>query len=894
MALKVKNTTVIDDDRHIVNIVDYNGYVPANAATRINTTNGIQGGNTIGANVSLSANLAYFDTLYTTFSNSDTSSAQTIGQSFNLSGRNGAASISYAGAEFPSDAPAPATNRRIGGWLLGASGWNSPAGILLNDGKLQHRSLGNPGNVQSWTDVWDSRNLPDPVRTSVTIMGGNGLTGGGDLTANRTLSVGQGNGITVAATTVSVRAGNGLNANTTGVHIMPGVGLGTNASNVFVIPGSGVSANATGIHVTLDANSMEFTGGNVSVKVGAGLNKGATGIFVGAGAGITANNTHISVDNTVARTSSSISGGVGLTGSGATGSNVVLAVQPGNGITANTSGTHVSPKTGGGIEVDAGGVGVDSTVARSSTTISGGAGLQGTGTLGSNTSLSVRPGLGIVANTTGTHVRLDSMSGLLLNATGLAINPGLGMTLGTGNRISVNPGNGIDITAEERITVKIETLSGLEFATGGSLQVKAGVGLGLFSAGLGVQGSSSIVANNTGTHVKVGNGIIADAVGVSVGQGNGIIVSSGNVAARPGNGITVNTTGINVGAGNGIEVSTNAVAVKAGNGIVVNSSGVHVGTGNGLLRETDAISVRAGNGITVNSTGVHVDTAEFQPRDSILTLGSGTLVTKPTTAGGSIQHYFRDTGAGTWNRGVLWYNATSDSFVMQKYELNTSASQTTFTLTSTGLVANRVISAPGFNATSASEGFWGVGSDSAANPSFTWTGSSNVGMWRTSDGIGFSVGGVNRAQVTANGFVGSGGSITGINAANITVGQMDASILRTALNAVSSSAPMYAIRAWGRVAANGTLGQNGNISSVTRVSTGKYNVKFSTNMPNANYVVVGCIETADDANRSAEVFTVLNASRSSSGFTVMTRYSTSGSQGVSDNAFMFQVLWGNP
>lgn len=785
MALKVKNTTVIDDDRHIVNIVDYNGYVPANAATRINTTNGIQGGNTIGANVSLSANLAYFDTLYTTFSNDGTSSAQTLGQSFNLSGRNGAASISYAGAEFPSDAPAPATNRRIGGWLLGASGWNSPAGILLNDGKLQHRSLGNPGNVQSWTDVWDSRNLPDPVRTSVTIMGGNGLTGGGDLTANRTLSVGQGNGITVAATTVSVRAGNGLNANTTGVHIMPGAGLGTNASNVFVIPGSGVSANATGIHVTLDTNSMEFTGGNVSVKVGAGLNKGATGIFVGAGAGITANNTHISVDNTVARTSSSISGGVGLTGSGATGSNVVLAVQPGNGITANTSGTHVSPKTGGGIEVDAGGVGVDSTVARSSTTISGGAGLQGTGTLGSNTSLSVRPGLGIVANTTGTHVRLDSMSGLLLNATGLAINPGLGMTLGTGNKISVNPGNGIDISAEERVTVKIETLSGLEFATGGSLQVKAGVGLGLFSAGLGVQGSASIVANNTGTHVKVGNGIIADAAGVSVGQGNGIIVSSGNVAARPGNGITVNATGINVGAGNGIEVSTNAVAVKAGNGIVVNSSGVHVGTGDGLLRETNAISVRAGTGITVNSTGVHVDSAEFQPRDSTFGLTTGILVTKPVSSTANIIHYFRENSAQNINRAVLFFNQNTDTFILQKYNTDGSSAQTSLTLSASAVTSNRVISAPGFNATAAKEGFWGVAEDSAANPSFTWTGSSNTGMWRTTGGIGFSVGGVNRAQVTANGFVGSGGSITGLNAANITTGTIPEGRLGNVRNVIA-------------------------------------------------------------------------------------------------------------
>lgn len=53
---------------------------------------------------------------------------------------------------------------------------------------------------------------------SIQIIAGNGLTGGGDLSENRTLNVGAGNGIAVAADSISVKPGGGITVNEDGVH----------------------------------------------------------------------------------------------------------------------------------------------------------------------------------------------------------------------------------------------------------------------------------------------------------------------------------------------------------------------------------------------------------------------------------------------------------------------------------------------------------------------------------------------------------------------------------------------------------------------------------------------------------------------------------------------------
>lgn len=87
---------------------------------------------------------------------------------------------------------------------------------------------------------------------------------------------------------------------------------------------------------------------------------------------------------------------------------------------------------------------------------------------------------------------------------------------------------------------------------------------------------------------------------------------------------------------------------------------------------------------------------------------------------------------------------------------------------------------------SATRGFRGNGSDTANAPSFTWAEDVNTGIYRSGeDAIGFSAGGSRRARITNDGlyldagvsFNGNGINITSIDAANITTGKIDASIL---------------------------------------------------------------------------------------------------------------------
>ncbi|MFN3188069.1 MAG: tail fiber domain-containing protein, partial [Candidatus Paceibacteria bacterium] len=75
--------------------------------------------------------------------------------------------------------------------------------------------------------------------------------------------------------------------------------------------------------------------------------------------------------------------------------------------------------------------------------------------------------------------------------------------------------------------------------------------------------------------------------------------------------------------------------------------------------------------------------------------------------------------------------------------------------------------------------FRGNASDSVTAPSFSWTGETNMGMYRPSSlSIGFSVAGINQLTITSskvaatNGFTGDGSSLTDLDASNITSGTL--------------------------------------------------------------------------------------------------------------------------
>ena len=129
---------------------------------------------------------------------------------------------------------------------------------------------------------------PDAQVGTVTSVGsGNGL-GGGPITTSGTLSVGQGNGITVSNTAVAVNAGTGLIANSTGVHVGAGNGLIANTTAISVNGGAGIFANSTGTHV--------------SIGIGLGFSGSSVRVATISGGGIVANSSGTHVDATVVRT----------------------------------------------------------------------------------------------------------------------------------------------------------------------------------------------------------------------------------------------------------------------------------------------------------------------------------------------------------------------------------------------------------------------------------------------------------------------------------------------------------------------------------------------------------------------------------------------------------------
>lgn len=134
--------------------------------------------------------------------------------------------------------------------------------------------------------------------TAVTLTAGAGLTGGGDISASRTFTVGAGVGITVNADDVAVNANtlSGLVANATGVHIKTGVGVsfdgsgnvaigqavGTTSSVTFanvVTTDCTVSGNLTvsGTLITVDATNLVVNDSIISLA----RNNGANALDIG-------------------------------------------------------------------------------------------------------------------------------------------------------------------------------------------------------------------------------------------------------------------------------------------------------------------------------------------------------------------------------------------------------------------------------------------------------------------------------------------------------------------------------------------------------------------------------------------------------------------------------------
>jgi hypothetical protein len=152
------------------------------------------------------------------------------------------------------------------------------------------------------------------------------------------------------------------------------------------------------------------------------------------------------------------------------------------------------------------------------------------------------------------------------------------------------------------------------------------------------------------------------------------------------------------------------------------------------------------------------------------------------------------------------------------------------------------------------------------------------------------IGATNPTQtLTVNGTI--GGTIVasqaeaeaGTGATKLMTPQRVAQAIPAKLNA-TGSAPIYACRAW--VNFNGvTLGINasGNVSSITRVATGRYSVNFATAMPTTNFSVCGIQTRTDDTGNLRFVAEDTVVTRSINFASIVTgRHSDSSDGGIFD------------
>jgi hypothetical protein len=139
--------------------------------------------------------------------------------------------------------------------------------------------------------------------------------------------------------------------------------------------------------------------------------------------------------------------------------------------------------------------------------------------------------------------------------------------------------------------------------------------------------------------------------------------------------------------------------------------------------------------------------------------------------------------------------------------------------------------------------FLGNAADTAAAPSYSWTGDTNTGIYQPSaDQIGITTGGSERMRITSAGGISFGTSGTAYGSSGQVL-QSNGNAAptwvtpSTGITTTSGSANYYGARAWVNFNGTGTVAIRGsvNVSSITDNGTGDYTVTFTTAMANANY-----------------------------------------------------------
>ena len=158
----------------------------------------------------------------------------------------------------------------------------------------------------------DTSSTRNTDHASVTLTAGNGLTGGGDITTNRSFAVGAGNGITVNADDVAVNGANGITVAAGGVFVASANGIDVSTGGVAVVAADAtISVTTSGVAAVpgqIDHDSLlnfvaneHVDHSSVTLTAGNGLTGGgdittSRSFAVGAGDGITVNADDVAVN----------------------------------------------------------------------------------------------------------------------------------------------------------------------------------------------------------------------------------------------------------------------------------------------------------------------------------------------------------------------------------------------------------------------------------------------------------------------------------------------------------------------------------------------------------------------------------------------------------------------
>lgn len=456
--------------------------------------------------------------------------------------------------------------------------------------------------------------------SSVSLTAGNGLSGGGDITASRSFAV---------------TAGDGIASNSEGVHVVAGTGITSNSTGVY--------ADASGIdHDSLSnfVANEHINHSSVTLSAGNGLTGGGDittnrSFAVGAGNGIGVNSTAVAV----------------TAGSGVVSNSTGVHVVAGNNqVVSNSSGVFVNESN---LDIhNLSGYVANENIDHSSVSISAGSGLTGGGTIAANRTLAVAAGNNqVVSNSSGVFIAEGNID--IHNLSGYVANENINHS-----SVSITAGNGLsgggDITASRTLAV----------AAGNNQVVSNSSGVFIAEGNIDIHNLSGYVANENIDHSTIsvtagtgltGGGTIASSRTINVGAGNGIVANSTAVSVGAGNGLSVNSSAVAVKANNGITSNSTGTFVKAGTGVTVNATGVHIGQAVGTTDDVTFNDVTVSGNLAISGTQTTVSTATLAVTDAIITIAKDQTGTPSVDAGLEVERgdsanalFFWDESADRW------------------------------------------------------------------------------------------------------------------------------------------------------------------------------------------------------------------------------------------------------